>query len=216
MTRNKSAHSRFPLILGMIAGPLFILTFIIEGFLRPNYNPLSHPVSSLSIGNLGWIQTLNFIITGIFVLAFSIGLRRTFNSSKGSILIGLMGAGLLGAGIFISDPVYGYPIDLPFRLAQYTYSGHLHDLFSILAFLCLPAASFSLVHRFTSQKKMGWSRYSILTGVSMLLTFVIAVLGFKQLFLPEFAGIFQRISIIIGFSWMSLLAMQFIEKSNRG
>ena len=64
------------LVCGAIAGPLFVIAFLIEGATRADYNPLRHPVSSLALGDNGWTQTANFIITGLLMLAFAVGLRR--------------------------------------------------------------------------------------------------------------------------------------------
>jgi hypothetical protein len=47
------------LLCGMIAGPLFVIVFLIEGSLRENYDVLRQPVSALAIGKRGWIQQAN-------------------------------------------------------------------------------------------------------------------------------------------------------------
>ena len=60
------------LICGAIACPLFIIAVLIEGATRPDYNSLLYPLSSLSIGDMGWIQISNFIITGILLVIFEI------------------------------------------------------------------------------------------------------------------------------------------------
>jgi hypothetical protein len=55
------------LACGMVAGPLFFLVFTVAGLVRPDYDPLRHPVSSLEFGPTGWVQALNFIVTGTLV-----------------------------------------------------------------------------------------------------------------------------------------------------
>ncbi len=45
------------LVCGAITGPLFTVAWIVEGATRANYNPLRHPISSLSISEFGWTQT---------------------------------------------------------------------------------------------------------------------------------------------------------------
>jgi Protein of unknown function (DUF998) len=70
------------LICGAIACPLFIITVLIEGAARPDYNSFLYPLSSLSIGDNGWTQISNFIITGILVVLFSRGVRQVFGSPK--------------------------------------------------------------------------------------------------------------------------------------
>jgi hypothetical membrane protein len=215
-----SIRTRALLACGAIGCPLFILVFLIAGAIRPDYSLLRHPVSSLSIGALGWIQVANFIVTGLSVLAFAMGLRRALSSSIGAVwgplLIGLVGIGLIGAGAFTTDPVYGYPPDAPLLLASYSTQGHFHDLFSFLVFLGLPIACFVFTRRFAALGERGWAIYSASTGIAMLATFVLAGMGFSQM--PGFvdlAGAYQRLSIIIGWTWMTLLALHLLRNSKR-
>ena len=77
-------NTKTPLACGVIGGPLFVAPFLVEGVTRADYDPLRHPVSSLAIGDSGWPQTANFVITGLLVLAFAVGLRRAFRSPEGS------------------------------------------------------------------------------------------------------------------------------------
>ena len=208
---------RLLLACGAIGPLLFIVVFLIEGATRADYNPLRYPVSSLSIGDLGWIQAANFLMVGLLLFAFALGLRRALRASRGvawgPLLIGLAGIGLFGAGIFTSDPVYGYPPSAPLVLAQYSAHGHLHDLFSLLLFVGLPTACFVFCRRFATVGERGWAVYSILTGLGMLVTFVLAGMGFTQNpSLVHFAGVFQRLSIIIGLTWIALLALRLMSK----
>lgn len=53
------------LACGAIAGPLFATVFLILGAARAGYDPLRHTVSSLAIGDLGWVQQVNFVIAGL-------------------------------------------------------------------------------------------------------------------------------------------------------
>src|SRR5262245_5709996 len=101
--------TRALLMCGAIAGPLFVVVFLIEGATRADYNPLRHPVSSLALGDDGWIQTANFIVTGLLMLAYAIGLwralRRRGGSRWGPLLVGIVAIGLIGAGFFPTDPL---------------------------------------------------------------------------------------------------------------
>ena len=109
------------LLFGPIGSMLFIIVFLIEGATREGYSPFRFPISSLSIGDLGWIQITNFIISGSLIFLFAFGLRNALLPSKDSKwiprLIGAVGLGLIGAGIFSSDPVFGYPMTEPLAIA---------------------------------------------------------------------------------------------------
>lgn len=43
---------------GLLAGPIFVVSFLIQGVIRPGYDPLRHPVSALSLGPGGWVLPL--------------------------------------------------------------------------------------------------------------------------------------------------------------
>jgi hypothetical protein len=126
-----------------VAGPLFFAIFLIAGALRPDYDPLRHPVSSLELGPTGWVQSLNFILTGTLVVLFGIGIRSTVRKLGGGrvpILFMLVGAGLIGAGLFAPDPLSGYPPGTPPAAVSPSLHRVLHDLFSTPVFTALPAA----------------------------------------------------------------------------
>src|SRR5580765_7699403 len=80
---------------GLLAGPLFVLSFWLQGLVRPDYDPLRHPVSSLAIGSAGWVQSLTFLVCGALTVAFAVGLWRLGDSRSGAILVGLIGVGFV-------------------------------------------------------------------------------------------------------------------------
>ena len=146
-------------VCGVIAGPLFVLVFLIEGAMTPDYDAARHPVSSLALGRFGWTQTLNFIVVGLLTLAFAVGLVRLPGARQkvGGTLVGIWGVGLIGAGAFLTDPVSGYPPGTPPTPVEATTSGTLHDLFSVAAFFALGAACFVLA----GGRGWRWAIYSV-------------------------------------------------------
>ena len=106
---------------GAIGPPLFIAVFLIEGGISairpPGYNPLRHPVSTFAIGDFGWLQTVNFLVTGLLLLGFAMGVRLVLRRHHGGIwapvLIGLIAVGLIGAGVFTADPLVATRRELP-------------------------------------------------------------------------------------------------------
>jgi hypothetical protein len=208
------------LLCGAIAGPLFVVVFLLAGTTRADYNPLRHPVSSLALGEHGWVQTANFIVTGLLMLAFAVGLRRALRPRGGSwwgpLLVGIYAIGLIGAGVFVTDPVSGYPPGTPNELVQYSLPGALHDLFSAPVFVALPAACFVFAGRFARWGERGWAIGSVITGAAFVVGFVLASLGFGQVqSLVDFGGLFQRITIIIGWGWLSLLAVHLLRAPSK-
>jgi hypothetical membrane protein len=204
------------LACGAIAGPLFVVAFLFEGATRANYDPLRHPVSSLALGDYGWVQSANFIVAGLLTLAFSVGLRRVLRLGKGStwgpLLVGVWAVGLLGAGVFVTDPVSGYPSGSPDRLAGNSWHGALHDLFSLLGFVALAAACFVFGRRFAGRGNRGWALYSAISGVVFAVAFVLSSAGFAQVEgLVDLAGLLQRVAVVVGFGWLTLLAVRSLR-----
>jgi hypothetical protein len=202
---------RLLLACGAIGPLLFIVVFLILGATRPHYNAWQIPVSSLSIGEAGWTQMTNFMVCGALVFCFAIGLRRVLRTGRGSIwgpiLLGIFGLCLIGAGIFVTDPGLGYP---PGASTTPTVHGTLHNVLSLFVFASLIAACFVLARRDAADPaERGWAWYSVATGllvaVLFVLTGVVAVQGGP-------AGIVQRICIIVGWSWIAVLAIRLMSK----
>ena len=189
----------------VVAGPIFVATFLIESATRTDYNWLRHPVSSLALGDPGWIQAVNFLVTGLLMAIFATSLRR--GSRWGAILIGLAGIGLIGAGLFVTDPLGGYPPGTPDKIV-YTPIGIAHDVFSMLFFLGLPVACILFAIRYFRAGRPGAGAYAVLTAIAFLVFFVLAGMGFEQT--PgwvDWGGMMQRISLVIGFAWLTQLAL---------
>lgn len=64
------------LIVGVVTAMVFVAVLLIEGTLRPGYDPTYHTGSELSLGDRGWIQIANFLQMGLGMLAFAVGVNR--------------------------------------------------------------------------------------------------------------------------------------------
>ena len=196
----------------MIAGPLFVATFLVEGALRPDYDALRHPVSSLALGPRGWVQVVNFAVTGVLYLAFAIGLSRapriSVRTEIGPILIGAAAVGLIGAGVFTTDPISGYPPGTPDAFTEHTAAGVLHDLFSAPTFLALPAAALVFAWSYRHDDRR-WTWYSAGSALVLLVAFGVASAAFSQVpSLVDRGGLFQRVAVTTGFAWLTALAVR--------
>jgi Protein of unknown function (DUF998) len=202
---------RLLLACGAIGPLLNIVVILILGASRPHYSAWQIPDSSLELGAGGWIQITNYIVTGALLVGFAIGLRRVLRTGRGStwgpILLGIYGLTFIGAGIFVTDPVLGYP---PGASSMPTVHGTLHDLFGQLQFISLAVACFVLARRDAAAPfGRGWSWYSLATGLLVAASDVFFVLTFE---LDGPAGLIERIGIIGGCSWIVLLAIRLMSK----
>jgi hypothetical protein len=205
------AWTRRLLGCGVAAGPVFVAAFLLEGATRDGYRPLRHPVSSLALGPRGWVQAANFAVTGTLFLAGAGGLAQAGDAGTGSraipALIGAAGAGLIGSALFATDPVSGYPPGTPDALTRPTPAGTAHNLAAIPVFLGLPGAALACGWRSWRAGQRGFGLCSSVAAVTMLVTFALAGAGFGQSpRLVNLGGLFQRVSIITGFGWLTAVS----------
>jgi Protein of unknown function (DUF998) len=198
---NDRSTTRGMLAGGAIGPVLFVLVFLIEGWTRTGYDSRRMFVSLLSLTADGWQQIGNFLVTGLLFICGAIGWWRAMPDGPGSewgpILIGLGGVGLVGAGVFVTDPANGYPPGWPPLLSKHaSLHGAIHQLASIFVFSGLPAAMFVMARRFR-QEGSRWAAYSVASGVGMLVAFV------GMITFDDVMGLLQRIAIVIGFGWVA-------------
>jgi hypothetical protein len=137
----------------VVAGPLFIVVALLQAFTRPGFELARHPLSLLSLGDLGWIQIANFVIIGLMLTAAAAGMRRVLHAGPGKAwgpwLIGAFGVSLVAGGVFVADPAFGFPPGTPDGAPdQLSWHGTLHAVAPVVGFLSLIAACFVFARRF--------------------------------------------------------------------
>lgn len=172
MSRNIQL-TRLLLISGAFAGPIYITGGLIQIITRPGFDMTRHPLSMLSLGDFGWIQIANFILTGTLVISGAIGLRRAAEGDggwrRGALFIGLYGLGVLGGGLFSTDPSLGFPPGTPNAYpTTMTWHALLHFIFGQAGFLCIIIGTFIFARYFAITNQRGWMTYSVFTGGSFL------------------------------------------------
>lgn len=166
--------------LGVVAGPLYVTLGAAQTVIREGFDPRRHALSILANGDLGWIQVLNFLVSGAFVVAGAVGCRRVLRGSWagtwGPILLGLYGIGMMGSGVFSADPAQGFPpgAEISNELSR---SGLLHFVFGGVAFYCLIAACFVFARRFVHRGQPAMAVFAIVTGVGFFASFAAIASG---------------------------------------
>lgn len=197
-------RTRLLLSCGMIAGLLFPVLSFGQAFTRSGFDLRRHALSALTLGDLGWLQFVAFVGTGLLALAFAVGLWRALRPGRagtaGPVLVGVYGVAMVGGGIFVPDPALGWPPGAPAGLPATASTGSiLHTVCGAAAFLSLIAAGLLFARRFAGQGRRGWAVYS---AAGAVLAFVLTALPWSE----ESASIRFAVGAVIISGWLVALS----------
>ena len=187
---------------GLLAPVVFTILTIVAGALLPGYSHAAEQISALgSVGSpVAPIQNLAFILTGLLVIAFAVGLHRGLpgESKAGPALLVVAGIGLVGVGIFQCDPGC---TSLPFQ-------GSLGDSTHFVLFLAAVVGSiFGIL--FTARRLSGHSPWRKVRSFFLLigiLTLVVLIVWFTTplgVFLGD--GTMERLVTGPPFLWVGVM-----------
>ncbi len=151
-----------PLLLG---GVITILTILERDFMLSIGWKFSAPLdwpSGLSLGPLGWIMILTFLLSGLLILIFASGLRLSLPHTRPALIATWL---LIAAGFGMIG--LASPTDKTIRTTPATWHGRLHDAsFSVIGFTLMPAMIF-LGYVFFKEKH--WKNLALYTCITVML-----------------------------------------------
>jgi hypothetical protein len=200
---------------GIIGPALFVGIFMLEGWVRPGYEPLKMYVSALSLGSRGWIQIVNFVVFGLLFLVFTRAVAAEFQSGKASrggiLLLTILAICFLLSGPFVMDPA-----SIPQN--QMTFHGTLHGIFGAIVFLLMPVSCFVFLRRFREDPEWQFLQWwtlalgIIITAAVVLQTFATKLPDTQNLF-TNWLGLIQRTAIIAFMIWLFIFALGILRVS---
>ena len=209
--RTALSLTRILLLCGAIAGPLFLLTLLVQDYTRPGFDPRLDMLSLLSLGDWGWVQITNFVLAGVLNLLYAAGLWRRLHPGRagtwGPLLIGAYGLGLLVVGVFRTDPANGFP---PGVLASTgpSWHGAIHALGALFVFVVLAAALGVFVRFFLAHKEHGWASYCLASAILLLLCF------FGSFTNAALTARLLRLGVLVGWMAASVIAIKLFCTPN--
>ncbi len=161
---------------GLCAGPVVLSVGFTAALTREGFSLHRNASSQLALGEWGWVQSINFVVAGLLMLAFAIGARRVLRGQVGALwaplLLGVFAVSHVMVGVFATDPVFGYPpgpgtpIGAP-DMDTASLSAKLHSFFGFLGFNALAIASFVLARHFGTRRPL-WLASSLGVGFAIL------------------------------------------------
>lgn len=204
-----AAVTRTLLGYGVLVGPFYLAVGVAQGLLRPGFSFARHPLSVLANGDYGWVQTANFALSGLMVIAAAVGLARVVGrgARATSWALGAFGVGVTLAALFRADPMDGFPAGTPLGPPTgVTTMGLLHFVVSALAFISFGVSALVAARLLGRRGEHAIARFSLASGLVMLLGF------FGGFALPSpVAGIW--ISVVTGWTWLAILSRHFYRVS---
>jgi len=198
-----AGQSRALLTCGVVAGPLYLVVGVIQGLARDGFDFARHPLSVLANGPGGWVQTANFIVTGLMVIAAAAGLARVLQSRATSWLLYAFGASMIVAAVFRADPIDGFPPGTPEGMpTSISTRGMIHFIAGALGFTCLGVSCLVAARALSRQSARSLSRLSLASGIVVLLGFF----GGPALSSNPVIGIW--VSVVVGWAWLAILCWQ--------
>jgi hypothetical protein len=196
-----AAVTRSLLGYGMLAGAFYLVVGVALAATRQGFSFAEQPLSVLMLGDHGWMQRTNIIITGAMVGAAAVGFARALRGSSAArtvaALLATYGACLVLSGVFPPDPMAGFPPGSAGDEA--TLSGILHLAFGGIGFLALAGAAVASARWFVGAGLPGWATRSRIAAGVIVLTF----LGGAALATQTAGVVLLWVAVVVGWAWLA-------------
>lgn len=202
-----AAVTRSLLGYGLLAGPLYVVSALVQALVRDGFDLTRHDVSLLANGPGGWVQIATFVVGGLMTAAAGVGITRSLRTLRAGRpwsgwLVAGYGIGLVGAGVFVADPMSGFPPGTPDGPpAVVSVGGVGHVVAAGLGFLCLVVACLAV------PTARPW--FGRVTGVVLLVAFAgvasgsaapVVVIGFW-------------LAVILAWAWLALTCLELYRRT---
>ncbi len=205
-----ATNARSLLRYGMLAGPFYLVVSLIQAFVRDGFDLARHALSLLANGPGGWVQTANFVLTGLMVIAAAAGFRRVLGPTSRAATIFLAGFGvaMIAAAVFPADPVDGFPPGTPEGFpTSISTPGLIHFIAGALGFLFLAISGFLAARVMSRRGASSLARLSAFSGLSVALGF------FGGMAVPMgILGIW--FAVVMGWIWLAVLSWHLYREAS--
>lgn len=191
---------------GAVAGPFYVVVSVVQGLTRAGFDFTRHQWSLLQNGDLGWVQIANFVLTGLMLVAFAVGLGRALTSGRAARwaprLTAVFGLSMVAAGIFTADPALGFPAGAPQGAGEVTTHGIVHFASAGVGFTAIAAACFVVARRYAADGARTLAKFSRVTGIAFLGGFLCVASGGGVV-----ANLLFTAAVCLVFAWIAAVAV---------
>ena len=192
-----------------IAGPIiFAVVALVQSVLRQDHSLVENPISALAAGTSGWVQNVNFLLFGLLMIAYAIGLHLGVRPGRWSVVgfafLVLSGIGLMWGGAFpVTDST-----------GAFDESRVLHIPGFIMTFLGGGIGLIAMSRRMARDPR--WksvATYALVTGIAMLVLILVGGGLVRPPGAPLHAwlGLFQWVLLAVWFPCTIILALRLLR-----
>jgi hypothetical membrane protein len=197
------------LAIAGIAGPsIFAVLALLHSLLRSDHSLAAHPISALAAGTSGWVQNANFLLFGLLMIAYAIGLHLGVRQSRwgvvGVAFLVLSGVGLMWGGVFPATDATG----------AFDENRILHIPGFIMTFLGGGIGLIVMSRRMARDPRWrSLAIYALVTGIAMLVLILVGGGLVRPPGAPLHAwfGLFQWVLLAVWFPCTIVLALRLLR-----
>jgi hypothetical membrane protein len=204
---------RHPVIAALaaagIAGPIiFAVVALVHSLLRQDHNLVAHPISALAADPSGWVQDVNFLLFGLLMIAYAVGLHLGVRPSRwgvvGFAFLVLSGIGLMWGGVFPATDATG----------AFDENRVLHIPGFIMTFLGGGIGLIVMSWRMARDPRwQSVATYTLAVGIAMLVLILVGggLVRPPGAPLHEWLGLFQWVLLAVWFPCTIILALRLLR-----
>jgi hypothetical membrane protein len=186
-----AAITRSMLGWGVVAGPFYLAFGIILALTRDGFDLTRDALSLLLIGDLGWLQWLNLVLSGLMAIVAAVGLLRTPAWSRAAAaLVGVYGMCLVLSAVFPPDATEHFPPGA--EGGAFTTPGLLHFVFGGIGFMSVGVAAM-IAGSWLGRRRNREATWSRIAGAVIIAAFAAG-------------GALSASPVGIGLLWITVLA----------
>lgn len=200
-------------ICGIAMPIIFAVLVTVGGLFYEDYSHAKHAISELGgiTARYPVIQNINFFVSGILIMAFSVGLHRGIGGGRGSNL-GPVLFFIFGLITTVVQPFL--PLDPGGEFV--TLTGTLHNVTGLGSFL------FAVVGIFVTSRRLrqdpGWQscrNFSVVSSVVALVSLLAWIGIAKGAGIGAVNGVLQRVFVGVILLWIEVMGIKLFKVSRR-
>lgn len=181
-------------LIGSSLAILFFLVFMVLGFFQPGYDHIRNTISALVVGEMGWIQTLNFFVLALSFTCIGFGLGKALTHKSSNHIFALFLTFAICTTILAMIPADKIDSQELIRLDTLSTAGKIHWFFVLGLILIVPITLPLLIKEMW--RNTNWKSMALYTTTILVINLIAGLLWYLLVSngsLNEGKGLIQKL-----------------------